>query len=241
MNDARQIMAIGQQLGWDQARINAELQKAGIAINDKGIMPGLLQGAGQAAAAYATGGASMAAGAGGGGQVMSDERSKTNIRDGSATADAALGALRPITFAYVDPRNGAGQQLGLSAQDLERNPGLAGAVINTPQGKKVDGGKLATGIAAILPTIDERIRRIEAATPMTVEDRIRQLPLATPPFPTTIADAERARYEALLRRRPVSLLPSGWIPTHATPIPMRQSYSAPGGSGASELADMGGQ
>jgi hypothetical protein len=222
MNDARQIQAIGQQLGWDQARIQAELQKAGIAMQDKGILPGLLQGAGQAAAAYATGGLSTAAGAAGGGasnynqagqlmntgglMTLSDERAKTNINDGSSTASAALGALRPITFAYVDPRNGAGRQLGLSAQDLERNPGLAHAVVNTPQGKKVDGGKLATGIAAILPTIDERIRRIESATPMTEMARRDELlrfagddrPLP-PPLSTTIVDADRARYEALAR------------------------------------------
>lgn len=64
MNDARQIQALGQQLGWDQARINAELQKAGIAATDKGILPGLLQMGGQIGAAYATGGLSSAAGAG---------------------------------------------------------------------------------------------------------------------------------------------------------------------------------
>lgn len=56
MNDAMQIQALGQQLGWDQARINAELAKAGIAANDKGIFPSLLQVGGQIGAAYATGG-----------------------------------------------------------------------------------------------------------------------------------------------------------------------------------------
>jgi hypothetical protein len=67
LNDARQIQALGQMLGWDQARINAELAKAGIAATDKGVMPGLLQAGGQIAGAYATGGASMAAGGAGGG------------------------------------------------------------------------------------------------------------------------------------------------------------------------------
>ncbi len=60
-NDAMQIQALGQQLGWDQARINAELAKAGIAANDKGIFPSLLQVGGQIGAAYATGGLSGAA------------------------------------------------------------------------------------------------------------------------------------------------------------------------------------
>lgn len=68
MNDAMQIQALGQQLGWDQARINAEIAKANVAANDKGILPGLIGAAGTAAAAYATGGASAAAGMGQGSQ-----------------------------------------------------------------------------------------------------------------------------------------------------------------------------
>lgn len=60
MNDAQQINALGQMLGWDQAKIQAELQKAQIAAGDKGILPGLLAGGAQVAAAAATGGASMA-------------------------------------------------------------------------------------------------------------------------------------------------------------------------------------
>jgi hypothetical protein len=61
MNDAQQIQALGQILGWDQAKINAELAKAQIAAGDKGMLPGLLQVGGQIGAAYATGGASLGA------------------------------------------------------------------------------------------------------------------------------------------------------------------------------------
>jgi hypothetical protein len=71
MNDYMRIQALGQMLGWDQTRIAAEMQKAGIALGDKGILPSLLQVGGAAAAAGATGGASTigsaAAGGGGGG------------------------------------------------------------------------------------------------------------------------------------------------------------------------------
>lgn len=59
MNDAMQITALGQQLGWDQARIQAEIAKAQIAAGDKGILPGLLTAGGTAAMAYGTGGASL--------------------------------------------------------------------------------------------------------------------------------------------------------------------------------------
>jgi hypothetical protein len=68
-NTAAQIQAYGQQLGWDQATINAQIQKAQVAASDKGIIGGLVSGGGQALAAYATGGLSglgqMAASGGG--------------------------------------------------------------------------------------------------------------------------------------------------------------------------------
>jgi hypothetical protein len=60
MNDQQQIQALGQMLGWDQATINAQLQRAQVAAGDKGILPGLIAGGAQIAGAYATGGASMA-------------------------------------------------------------------------------------------------------------------------------------------------------------------------------------
>lgn len=53
MNDAQQIAALGQMLGWDQATIQAQIARAQVAAGDKGIMPGLLQAGGTAAAAYA--------------------------------------------------------------------------------------------------------------------------------------------------------------------------------------------
>lgn len=87
MNDAQQIAALGQMLGWDQTRINAEIQKAQVAAGDKGILPGLLQAGGQIGAAYATGGASLAAGAGGG-----------------AAPAAAVPSVGPVTSTnYNDP------------------------------------------------------------------------------------------------------------------------------------------
>lgn len=55
MNDAQQIAALGQMLGWDQAKINAELARASIAAGDKGILPGLLQAGGTVAAHGAVG------------------------------------------------------------------------------------------------------------------------------------------------------------------------------------------
>ncbi len=66
LNDQQQMQALGQMLGWDQARIQAELAKAQVAAGDKGMLPGLLQAGGAIGAAYATGGASAVAGGAGG-------------------------------------------------------------------------------------------------------------------------------------------------------------------------------
>lgn len=53
MNDTMQIQALGQQLGWDQAKINAELAKAGLQQQDTGLIGGLLSAGGTIGAAYA--------------------------------------------------------------------------------------------------------------------------------------------------------------------------------------------
>jgi hypothetical protein len=254
MNDARQIQALGQQLGWDQARIQAEIQKAQIAAQDKGILPGLIQGAGQAAAAYATGGLSMAGGMGGGGggqnpahlmdtgglMVPSDERLKTGIRDASGDAAAAVRGVRPIAFQYTDPALGAGYQLGLSAQDLQRNPGLAHTVIDTPAGKQVHGGKLAAAAMAALPGIDERVAALEAMTPAGARamPRIaegRRLAASVPvPLPPAAIDAAAQAAQAEMMRRRALL---GAIPASAA----GGYYYSPDSGGGYGAIDAGGQ
>lgn len=56
MNDAYQIQALGQMLGWDQATIDAQLKRAAIAAGDKGMLPALMAGGAQVGAAAASGG-----------------------------------------------------------------------------------------------------------------------------------------------------------------------------------------
>jgi hypothetical protein len=244
MNDARQIQAIGQQLGWDQARIQAEIQKAQIASQDKGILPGLIQGAGQAAAAYATGGLSMGAGMGGGGgqnpahlmdtgglMVPSDERLKTGIRDGKGDAAAAVRSVHPITFEYVDPALGIGPQTGVSAQDLQRNPGLAHTVIDTPSGKQVDGGKLAAAAMAALPGVMERLDRIEALTPAVVRGMPRIAEGKRLAASVPVIDPAQAAQDEMMRRRLLF-----------DPQPSRASYWNRDNTNSGTYAvDMGGQ
>lgn len=148
MNDQQQIAALGQQLGWDQARINAELQRAAIAAGDKGILPGLLQAGAQAGATFAA----------------SDERLKKDIRDGGNDADEMMRQLRPRSYRYKDEGKwGAGERLGIMAQDLKRSK--MGALTMTPVDDEghmgFDLGKAASAALASVARLDERLRKVE--------------------------------------------------------------------------------
>jgi len=92
--------------------------------------------------------------------AMSDRRLKTDIRDGEKDADASLKGLRAHFFRYKDAKHGAGARVGVMAQDLE-GAGLKHAVVETPAGKAIHGGHLATALAAMLPGIDKRLSTLE--------------------------------------------------------------------------------
>jgi hypothetical protein len=147
MNDAQQIAALGQQLGWDQARINAELQRAAIAAGDKGLLPGLIQAGAQAGAAAAA----------------SDERLKEDIEDGGAEADELMSSLRPRSYRYKDGAKwGEGRRLGIMAQDLARSKmGRAAIVKVDEEHMGFDLGKAASAALASVARLDERLRKVE--------------------------------------------------------------------------------
>ena len=93
--------------------------------------------------------------------AMSDRRTKTGIRDGEIDAAKALRGLKAYSYKYKDEaQHGAGRRVGIVAQDLEK-AGLKHAVIDTPAGKMVHGGHLATSLAAMMPVISKRLDRLE--------------------------------------------------------------------------------
>lgn len=92
--------------------------------------------------------------------MLSDRRTKTDIRDGEADADKALKGLSAHVYRYKDPKNGEGERLGIMAQDLEA-AGLKHAVRETERGKEVDIGGLAGALAAMMPGLDKRISKLE--------------------------------------------------------------------------------
>lgn len=94
------------------------------------------------------------------GALISDRRAKTDIKEADKEASTLMKALRPYKYRYKDERNGAGEQFGIMAQDLEK--AVPSAVIDTPKGKMVHGGRLAAALAAALPGLDKRLEKLEA-------------------------------------------------------------------------------
>lgn len=102
----------------------------------------------------------ISAGASLGGLAASDRRLKTEIADGDDEADKVLDGLKAYSYKYKDSKYGEGKQLGVMAQDLERV--VPDAVINTREGKMVNGAKLAGALAATLPGLNKRLRDLES-------------------------------------------------------------------------------
>ena len=148
-NRALQIQAYGQQLGWSQAQIDEELKKAGIEAADKGILASAFSGVGGAMAA------------------KSDERLKTDIRDGGADADDFMAQLGSKVYRYKDPRDGEGHRLGIMAQDLERSKmGRETVVRVDDQGHLgFDIGKAASAALASVARLHERLSKVEGREP----------------------------------------------------------------------------
>jgi hypothetical protein len=94
--------------------------------------------------------------------MMSDERLKTDITDGDEDASKFLKAIKAHKFKYKDPKHGDGEFLGIMAQDLEKTELGKRSVIETPEGKMVHGGRLATALAAATATLDKRLTKLES-------------------------------------------------------------------------------
>lgn len=103
-----------------------------------------------------------AGGAGGAGGSYSDRRLKKDIKDADADARRILAGLKAYSFKYKDEKHGKGEQFGVMAQDLEK-AGLGHTVVDKSDGKWVDGGKLATALAALMGSQERRLSKLESA------------------------------------------------------------------------------
>jgi endosialidase-like protein len=147
-NRALQIQALGQQLGWSQAQIDEQIKRGAVEQSDKGSLGGLLQGVGGLMAA------------------ASDERMKTDIKDGDDDADEFMSKLSSKRWRYRDEHAakwGEGERLGIMAQDLARSKMGAKAVrvIDDEGHLGFDLGKATSAALASVARLDKRLRAIE--------------------------------------------------------------------------------
>ncbi len=92
--------------------------------------------------------------------VKSDRRAKTAIEDGDGEANRAIAGLRAFAYDYKNEKDGKGRQFGIMAQDLEKTS-LKSAVIDTPNGKYVDGAKAALGGLGLVAALGRRVSKLE--------------------------------------------------------------------------------
>lgn len=95
-----------------------------------------------------------------GAAAVSDERAKTGVQPADGRARSILDGLKAYSYRYKNPADGAGPQVGVMAQDLER-AGLGHAVKDTPSGKVVDAGKAATSSLALTAALAKRVAKLE--------------------------------------------------------------------------------
>lgn len=89
--------------------------------------------------------------------ALSDEKEKENVKEFNPSK--FLDELTSYKFDYKNPKNGAGKQVGVMAQDLEK--GAPQMVKNTPQGKVVDYGKAGGPLFASMADLHHRIKKLE--------------------------------------------------------------------------------
>lgn len=100
----------------------------------------LVKGAVGAAAAY-----------GGYAAMASDENLKKDVKPAAdVDIDAFLTSLNPKEFKYKDSKHGAGDRVGVMAQDVEKSPMGAKLVVNTGEGKHLDVNNV---IGALLESV----------------------------------------------------------------------------------------
>jgi hypothetical protein len=94
--------------------------------------------------------------------TFSDERCKKNIKPvDNERIKAILAKIKPISYDYKNPSNGEGEQVGVTAQNLEQ-AGLGGVVEESPNGTKmVNGGKMEMANLDMIKAMNDDIQQIK--------------------------------------------------------------------------------
>lgn len=133
-----------------QAKIKQQSIDVGVemgnAQNHAAVLGGLISGG-------ATAGAAIAA---------SDENLKKNTKSGSKEISDFLDHITAINYDYKQPEmDGEGKHTSVMAQDLEKTPDGARAVIDTERGKMVDYNQLLPTMLAAQAELNKRIKKLE--------------------------------------------------------------------------------
>jgi hypothetical protein len=94
--------------------------------------------------------------------AMSDERVKHDVADADGDIDTFMASVKPKAWTYNDPKHGEGRQYGVMAQALEKTAAGKQAIIETPEGKAVNFGKLGGPLTAAVARLHERLAKVEA-------------------------------------------------------------------------------
>ncbi len=161
MNDAMRLGYLNAGTAANQTAMGGQ-----IALGNRQSQEGMAADAINSGTANANAGSSSAntaASLGALAAMMSDERNKTNIEDGTAPVRSLLGALKPRAYDYKNPEaDGRGRHVGIMAQDLERSPMGREMIIETPRGKMIDMRKATGGLLAAVADLHGRLGQVEA-------------------------------------------------------------------------------
>lgn len=133
-------------------RLSDYLGPAAIAGLQGGAIGGLLGGGG---------GAMLGANFGAIRSIFSDEQLKTNVESGGKRVERFLDSVKPYEYDYKNSKYGAGKQIGVMAQDLEKTEEGRQAIEETSEGKKVHYGKLAGMMMASQAHLHKRLKALE--------------------------------------------------------------------------------
>lgn len=94
----------------------------------------------------------------------SDKTVKKNIESGSDDTYQFLDHLKSWKYDYKDPSMGEGKQVSVMAQDLEKSPQGAAAVVVNPENNKkmVDYQKLLPNLLAANADMHQRVKQLES-------------------------------------------------------------------------------
>lgn len=94
-------------------------------------------------------------------ESMSDKENKKGVKNGERSVQGFLDAINAHSYKYKDAKFGEGTHVSPMAQELEKTKVGKSAVIDTPEGKMVDYGKLGGVMLASQAMLNDRLAELE--------------------------------------------------------------------------------